>query len=80
MTYLFKSDSGENVIRDDWYETDFQDRAQEVLNRLLTPDELHKAMALVVKAHDANIGINWDVIDSAFDALGLEPVEDVREI
>ena len=76
MTYLFKSDSGEHVIRDDWYETDFQDRALERLDRLLTPKELGDAMDLVVRSHDANVGINWDVIDGAFDSIGLEPDED----
>jgi hypothetical protein len=72
MAYLMKSDSGELVIRDDWYASDFQDRALERLDRLLTPDELHRAMKFIVDTHDANIGISWEIIDIAFFTLGHE--------
>ena len=31
----------------------------------LTDDEILKVMEIIVKRHDADIGINWDVIGSA---------------
>lgn len=67
------------VIRDEWHEEDFQDRALERLNRSLTSQELRDAMDLVVRAHDAEVGINWDVIDGAFDALSLDCEEETQE-
>ena len=77
MAHLIKENNNW-VIRDDWHEEDFQDRALERLNRLLTPQELGDAMELVVRAHDAEVGINWDVIDGAFDALGLDSEEETE--
>jgi len=67
------------VVRDDWNEDDFQDRARDYLNRELTPSELHAVMIIVADRHDANIGINWEVIDIAFESLGLEDGDDEGE-
>ena len=67
------------VVRDDWDEDDFQDRARDYLNRELTPSELHAVMLIVADRHDANIGINWEVIDIAFESLGLEYADDEGE-
>ena len=81
MTQLVKlqnKDGAYFVVRDDWHEEDFQDRALERLNRSLTAQELRDAMDLVVRAHDAEVGINWDVIDGAFDALGLDSEEETE--
>lgn len=64
------------IVREEWAEDDFQDRARDYLNRELTPSELHAVMIIVVDTHDANIGINWEVIDIAFESLGLEYADD----
>ena len=67
------------VIRDDWHEEDFQERALERLNRSLTTQELRDVMDLVVRAHDAEVGINWDVIDGSFDSLGIDCEEETGQ-
>jgi hypothetical protein len=78
MAHLIKENNNW-VIRDDWHESNFQDRALERLNRLLTPQELGDAMELVVRAHDANVGINWGVIDGAFDSIGFDCEAETEE-
>lgn len=79
LVELQNKDGAYFVVRDDWHEEDFQDRALERLNRSLTAQEVRDAMDLVVRAHDAEVGINWDVIDGAFDALGLESEEETEQ-
>jgi uncharacterized protein YpuA (DUF1002 family) len=38
----------------------------------LTDHQVYKVMQLIVASHDANIGINWEVIDSAIDQIAEE--------
>lgn len=75
MAYLMKSDSGEVVIRDDWYASDFYETAQDIgLN--LTEYQIHRAMEIVVDGFDANYGVNWIVITNALDHVAGEACDE----
>jgi len=57
-------ESGQWVIRSDWHEEDVLIQCENKgVN--LSDHQVYKVMQLIVSAHDANIGINWDVIDNA---------------
>ena len=71
MAYLMKSDSGERVIRDDWYASDFYETAQDI-GLDLTEYQIHRAMEIVVDGFDANYGINWVAITSALNQVADE--------
>lgn len=56
------------VIIDRWDADDIQSVA-ESMDARLTDAQVLEVMELIVRSHDANHGINWDVIGSAIDAL-----------
>ena len=58
-------ENGHPSIVDRWDADDIQSVAE---NRL-TDAQVLEVMELIVRSHDANHGINWDVIGSAIDAL-----------
>jgi DNA gyrase/topoisomerase IV subunit B len=58
-------EGGQWVIRSDWDEDDVRGQTDEDL----TDEQVEKIMRLIVDTHDACIGINWDVIDSAIDEV-----------
>jgi len=68
MTHLFKSDSGEYIIRDDWYESDIHDVADN-MGIKITADQAYKVMQIVVDGYDANDGISWLTISWAIDQV-----------
>lgn len=45
-----------------WHIDDVHSQAQE-MGEDLSPQECRDVMAMVMRKHDCNIGINWDVID-----------------
>ena len=53
------------VIRSDWDEDDIRSQT----NEDLTDEQIEKIMQLIVRSHDACIGINWNVIDCAIDEV-----------
>ena len=57
------------VLRDDWTTDDVEARLEDYWGFKLTEDECLKVLHLVAKAFDANIGVNWDSIDAAIEAL-----------
>lgn len=57
---------GEPVLRIDWYVEDVLAQAEEA-GVELTEDDAATILAWLAHAHDAMIGINWDVIDTAID-------------
>ena len=61
-------ENGFPVIIDKWDGDDVQSVA-ESMDIELTDDQVLSVMQLIVKAHDANIGINWDAIGSAIDTI-----------
>ena len=68
MTQLIKNEQNNWVIRDDWHEQDVRDVAEN-MDVELTNEQVYKVMQVVVKAFDANEGINWDSIESAIDLV-----------
>ena len=67
------------VLRDDWFIEDVQARLEDYWGFVLTDAECVKVLELVANAHDANIGINWEAIDSAIGALfGDRQLEDME--
>ena len=61
-------ENGHPVIVDRWDADDIQSVAENMDARL-TEAQILEVMELIVRSHDANYGINWDVIGSAIDAL-----------
>jgi hypothetical protein len=61
------------VIIDRWDADDIQSVAENMVlgreNLKLTDQQVLEVMQVIVASHDANHGINWDVIGSAIDAL-----------
>jgi hypothetical protein len=66
MAHLIK-ENGKLIIRDEWHEDDIQGVAEAMDLPELTPDQIEAVMDLVVESFDANIGINWEVIENAVD-------------
>jgi uncharacterized protein YpuA (DUF1002 family) len=56
------------VIIDRWNADDIQSVAEN-MDIDLTDDQVLEIMQIIVSSHDANFGINWDVIGSAIDYI-----------
>ena len=69
MAHIEKLENGETIIRDDWSELNIQDIARNYFETQLTEDQVLQVMDIVVAGFDANIGINWDVIEAAVDEV-----------
>lgn len=59
---------GKPVLRDDWHPMDIESVAEN-MDIQLTEDQVLEVMEIIARRHDANIGINWDVIGSAIDCV-----------
>lgn len=57
------------VLRDDWHVEDVEARLEDYWGFELTEAECIEVLHLVADAFDANIGVNWDAIDAAIEAL-----------
>jgi hypothetical protein len=68
MAQLIKKD-GKLIIRDEWHEEDIQGVAEDNHDTTLTPEQMLKVMELIIESFDANIGIDWEVIDLAIDQI-----------
>jgi hypothetical protein len=66
---LIKNETGEWEIVERWTEADIKHQAEYSFGIELTSDQSYEILKLVMKSHDANIGINWDVIDNAIQQL-----------
>jgi hypothetical protein len=66
---LIKNETGEWEIVERWTEADIRHQAEYSFGIELTSDQSYEILKLVMKSHDANIGINWDVIDNAIQQL-----------
>lgn len=58
------NENGVLILRDDWNEEDIRSVAEQ-MDIELTDGMVEEAMHWIVKAFDANIGINWDSIEAA---------------
>lgn len=70
----FAIEDGAPVIIDKWYAFDIIERAKEINDADLTLNDAAIIMQRMVKRHDCEQGINWDVIDYHIDEL-LEELE-----
>ena len=61
------TDKGKPFIEDIWDIDDFRNVAEGFDEETFTDKELIQAMESVADNFDANYGINWDTIESAFD-------------
>ena len=68
MTQVIRTENGEPVLRSDWYLEDIFSRAEE-LDIELTERQAVEVMGLIARTHDANIGINWEVIGVAIETV-----------
>ena len=68
------TENGKLIIRDEWHEEDIQSVAEDNHDTTLTPEQMKKIMELIIKSFDANIGIDWEVIDSAIEQVLDETV------
>ena len=64
MATLIK-ENNQWIIRSDWHEDDIKSQT----NEDLTDEQIEKIMRVIVRSHDACIGINWNVIVSAIDEV-----------
>lgn len=55
---------GAPILRSDWHVEDITSQDED-----LTDEQVIKVMELIARTHDANIGINWEVIDCAIDQV-----------
>ena len=69
MTLIKNEQTGEWEIIVTWSEADIRHHVEGSLGIDLTPDQTYEILKLIAKTHDANIGINWDVIDNAIQEL-----------
>jgi len=58
----------ERFIDDRWYESDVQSERPD-----LTSDQAWEVLQAIQRNHDADIGINWDVIRCVAEELYPEP-------
>ena len=68
MTQIIRTKNGEPVLRADWYIEDIFGRAEE-LGITLSERQAVEVMGLIARTHDANIGINWEVIGAAIQTV-----------
>jgi hypothetical protein len=74
MAHIVKID-GETILRDDWHTEDIISCAED-MGHTLTEEQAVNVLHLMSNRHDANIGINWGVIECFIDML-LEMQEKV---
>lgn len=60
MAHLGKTADGSPVLIDEWHVEDIQGVCPD-----LTVDECEQVMIFLASSHDANTGINWEVIEAA---------------
>lgn len=66
------------AIDPDWISMDWHvDDVHEVVEGL-TEGQAREVLAFAKRDHDANIGINWDSLRAAHEALDFEPIEKCR--
>ena len=57
----------EDQIAIKWHIMDVQDHIEEVRNVELSDEEAREILCYIERKHDASIGINWLVIEDAYD-------------
>ena len=60
------TENGQVILRSDWHIEDVLGQAEN-MGIELTNEQAAEVLGIVADCHDANIGINWEVIDAAID-------------
>lgn len=69
MARLIKSQSIKQwIVRDEWCEDDITDQCEQI-GVELSQDETRRVLEMIVRTHACEIGINWNSINSAIDAV-----------
>lgn len=63
MAHIVK-ENGVTILRDDWYVEDVQD-----IDDDLTREEAEKVLHLAAETFNAEIGINWEVIENCINEV-----------
>ena len=61
-------ENGQTILRDDWSVEDVQSVA-DCMDMKLTDKKAEMVLAFVAETFDANIGVNWEVMENAIDSL-----------
>lgn len=64
MAQVLKDAEGRLILRSDWWQEDFEQVAED-MGVQLSPDQVEGVMELIADRFDANIGINWQVLEDA---------------
>lgn len=67
MAHIVKI-NGETVLRDDWHTEDVIEYAKD-MGHEITEDQAVEILHRMARRHDANVGINWEVIGFHVDML-----------
>ena len=78
QTYDMRNPDGGDIIEDRWSITDVQDRAKDMGKDPIPDDVARRIVNLCLDKMDANIGINWEIIDYWTDEV-LNPDSRVNE-
>ena len=57
------------ILRDDWHLEDIYAQAEDSMGLRITEEQAIEVMRLIAKSFDSEIGINWEVIESAISAV-----------
>jgi len=77
MARLIKNEGQQWLIRDEWCEDDITDQCEQI-GEELTQDETRRVLEIIVKSHDAEIGINWNSINSAIDEVLMQRDQEAK--
>ena len=69
MAHIAADAQGNKYIADDWCIEDIQSVAENMNLPYLLPEQVEAVMDLIVESFDANIGINWEVIENAIEEV-----------
>ena len=69
MPYVQTNENGEPMIVDNWYASDIHEVAVDKFDTTLSNKQIEEVMHFIVNTHDANIGIDWEVIEYAIDEV-----------
>lgn len=69
MAHIHTLEDGTQIIRDDWGTADIQSCAECDFDIELTDEQIQKVMSIVVEGFDCNVGINWEVINTAIEQV-----------
>lgn len=64
MAQVLKDAEGRLILRSDWWQEDVEQVAED-MGVQLSPDQVEGVMELAARRFDANIGVNWEVLESA---------------